>query len=83
MVMSREDYIAEVMRHLNNHQHYEELSGDPTELFERELKHFLEDMESRLSIDKRTMASLIPQRTKLPVFIFSQKYINRGIREDQ
>ena len=78
VVMSRENYIAKVMQHLNDHQHYEKLSGDPTALFEREIKHFLEDMESRLSIDKSTMASLIPQKSKASRFYILPKIHKPG-----
>ena len=41
MVMSREQYVAEVMKHLQNQHHYEKLPRDLTELFSGEIKAFL------------------------------------------
>ena len=38
VVMSRENYVREVMRQLENEQHYLKLSEDPTGLFAEEIK---------------------------------------------
>ena len=66
------------MRHLQDHQHYQKLSGDPTALFERAIKFFLEDMENHLSINKKkNRASLTPEKVKLPIFTFSQNTLTR------
>ena len=62
--MSREQYVAEVMKDLRNQHHYEKLPGDPTELFFEEIKPFLEDVVSHHSIDKKTMASLLTKDSK-------------------
>ena len=78
VVMSREQYTGEVMRQLNNHHHYEKLSGDPTELFCREIKAFLEDMVSRHSINKDTMASLLSKDSKPSRFYILPKIHKPG-----
>ena len=64
VIMSHEPYIAEVMRHLQNHHHYEKLPGDQNEFFFGEIKAFLEDMVSCGSINKKTMANLTKKNNK-------------------
>ena len=78
VVMSREQYIDEVMRQLNNHHHYEKLPGDPTELFFGEKKAFLEDMVSRHSINKKIMASLLSKDSKRSRFYILPKIHKQG-----
>ena len=76
--MSHDKYIAEVMRHLENHQHYEKLPGDPTALFFGEIKAFLQEMENRQSIDKKTMASLLLENRKASQFYILPKIHKPG-----
>ena len=73
-----EQYVAEVMKHLRNQLHYEKLPGDPTELFFKEIKALLEDMVSRHSIDKETMASLLTKATKPSRFYILPKIHKPG-----
>ena len=78
VVMSRQQYVTEVMRHLQNQYHYEKLPEDPTEVFFEEIKAFLEDMVSRHSIDKKTMASLLVKNSKPSRFYILPKIHKPG-----
>ena len=78
VIMSRNRYIAEVMKHLENEQHYRKLSSDPTELFLEEIKATLRTMVDRHSINKDIMASLVPDTCKASPFYILPKIHKAG-----
>ena len=39
-----EDYISEVVSHLNNRKHYRKLDKDPTDIFIQDIKTVLSDV---------------------------------------
>ena len=53
VVLSKDDYIKEAERQLNNHAHYQKLNADPTLGYASVIKKYVESMFSRRQIDKR------------------------------
>ena len=71
--MSREDYVREVKRYLQNPNNYEKLDEDPTGHFLREVKSFLHDMVNRKTIEEETMRALLPDKARTPRFLHLTK----------
>ena len=53
VIMSKDDYLARVMSHLNNTQFYEKLAEDPTEQFSKEVTNYLSGMFETIPPSKR------------------------------
>ena len=81
--MSWENYVREVIWHLQNEQTYLKLSKDPTDLFAEEIKTTLEEMASHCGLDKETMKSLLPEGIKTSCFTSYLKSINQKTQEGQ
>ena len=82
VVMSCEDYVTKVMKHLNNEEHYKKLQEDLTGLFSQHIKSYLLEMKSRHSIDEDTFSVFYRKTSGLPGFIFFQRFISRECRVD-
>ena len=78
VVMSRENYVREVMRQLDNEQHYLKLSEDPTDRFAEEIKMTLEEMVSNGGLDKETMKCLLPEEIRTSRFYILPKIHKPG-----
>ena len=64
VVLSKEDYINEAERQLNDHAHYTKLNADPTLRFAVEIKSFIHSMFTNGQIDKNTRDFLIPHHSR-------------------
>ena len=60
VVMSKDDYLALVISHLDNTQFNEILSEDPTELFAEEITSILTEMKEKEILNKDTFDFLQP-----------------------
>ena len=54
VVMSRHDYLARVMSHLQNMDFYCKLDKDPTKLYAEEITSTLQEMTDQKTINKET-----------------------------
>ena len=68
VVMSREDYIREVRRKLNQEENYRKLDDDPTDSFLQEIRCYLQHMVTRGVMDKETMCGLLPDHPRTSRF---------------
>ena len=55
VMLSKEDYIKEADRQLNNHTYYQKLDVDLTPQYASEIKSFIHSMFSRGQIDKKKL----------------------------
>ena len=62
VIMSREDYINKVRRHLDNRDHYLKPNDDLTQRFSLEIKEALIGMVNRFSIPERTNSYTFTRR---------------------
>ena len=79
VVMSRDDYLVRVMKHLNNTQFYEKLSEDPTERFSEEITNYLTGMFERNVLDRDTFGFLRPKDVRTSRFYILPKLHKPGI----
>ena len=75
---SKEDYIDEVERQLNNHAHYIRLNTDPTPRSTAGIKSFIHSMFANRQIDKYTREILIPHRPWVARFYLLPKIHKPG-----
>ena len=68
VVMSREDYVSEVIRHLDNGDHYHKLDDEPTGCFGNEIQSRLPGMVSHHAIERETMMCLLSKDVKASGF---------------
>ena len=68
VVLSKEDYIREADRQLNNPTHYCQLTADPTSQYSTEIKAFVDSMFHRGLIDKKTRKFLTPYQPRAARF---------------
>ena len=78
VVMSRDNYVREVMRQLKHEQHYLKLSEDLTDRFAEEIKITLEEMVSNGGLDKETMECLISEEIRTSRFYIFPKIHKLG-----
>ena len=76
VVLSLEDYLTKVMRHLNIDQFYEKLQHDQ---FLEDITSLLDDMLSRPVIDKHTFEFLRPRDVRTSRFYVLPKVPKEGI----
>ena len=82
-VMSRQDYLTRVMKHLNNQDFYERLDEDPTNHFAEEITSFLTDMRDRHIIDEDTLNYLQPQNSWTPTVTSYLRSTRMEFRKDR
>ena len=82
VIMSREDYVREVKRHLQNPTNYKKLDEDPTGHFLREVKSFYTMWLIEKPSTKEPCEPCYQTKPELPVFTSYQKFINQGTLAD-
>ena len=70
VVLSKEDYIEEADRQLNNHSYYQKLGADPDFRYASEIKSFINSMFARGQIEKKNKNYLIPDHPRTARFYF-------------
>ena len=78
VVLSKEDYIKEADRQLNESVFYRKLSADPTSQYSTEVKQCVDSMFRRGLIDKRVKDFLVPHHPRAARFYLLPKIHKPG-----
>ena len=78
VVLSKEDYIKEANRQLNESVYYRKLPADPTSQYTTEVKQCVDSMYQRKLIDKKTRKFLVPQSPRAARFYLLPKIHKPG-----
>ena len=78
VILSKEDYIKEAMRQLNNASHYRKLPSDPTMKISTEIKEVVNGLFTRGLIDRHSKEFLTPQHPKIARFYLLPKIHKPG-----
>ena len=78
VVLSKNDYISEADRQLNNVSYYQKLTADPTFQYASEVKEFVDSMFNRGLIDKKIRDFLVPHQPRTARFYLLPKIHKPG-----
>ena len=78
VVMDRQKYIDETMKHLNNRTNYVLLDSDPTDSFSQQIQTTLDDMRAREELTNKAHDFLSPKDSKAARFYLLPKIHKPG-----
>ena len=78
VILSKEDYLREAERQLNNTTNYQQVERYPTEAHATKVKELVKDMFRRGLLDKHTKNYLIPHQPRAARFYFFPKIHKPG-----
>ena len=78
VIMDRQQYIDEVLRHVNNHTIYSCIDSDPTGRFSQQIQQVLDDMKSRDQLTKKAHKFLSPINCRAARFYILPKIHKPG-----
>ena len=78
VVMDRQQYIDEAMKHLNNQSHYSPLDSDPTCNFSQQIQSTLDNMKERNHLSEKAHKFLSPTNAKPARFYLLPKIHKPG-----